>query len=264
MSSASIEITPSTSLSAAQESFRNGTSSDDLQEFKDNDGRRKNRVLKDPRDATAVAAGLCTEHGCKAAPMVGYRKCQKHHEQKRQRDSSRYLAKPHGLKRAAYREAVIQGRCVKPGCLLAAVKFKKCVAHMTTHQQNSIGPKVRKKKKEIWSSTPEYSTITTHLQSIKTAYKAKNATYAKMPFFASWDPQQGGRPIAGAQWIVENLGHKPSKDHELHIIDRHLGFVPENLAWVPREDHKREELLTKLLIENQQLKTRIAELEGKS
>jgi hypothetical protein len=112
------------------------------------------------------------------------------------------------------------------------------------------------------SGTPEYATVNTHRASIRTAYKAKNATYRNMPFFAEWEPRKGGCS-AGAKWIIDNLGRKPSPDYELHIVDRTLGFVPGNLQWIPRSEHKREEMLTKVLIENRQLKDRIAFLESR-
>ena len=101
---------------------------------------------------------------------------------------------------------------------------------------------------------PEYTTVNTHHQSMKTSYKVKNATYRNIPFFPDWDPDAGGRYLAGEKWIIENLGRKPSRDYELHIIDRRLGFWPGNLAWIPRSEHKREEMLTKVLIENRALK----------
>jgi hypothetical protein len=113
-----------------------------------------------------------------------------------------------------------------------------------------------------YSGTPEYASVNTHHQSMKTSYKSKHATYRGMVFYEGWDPDKGGTYVAGAKWIIENLGRKPSRDYELHIVDRRLGFVPGNLAWVPRSEHKREEMLTKLLIENQQLKDRLAKYES--
>ncbi len=131
--------------------------------------------------------------------------------------------------------------------------------YCSTLCRRAANPKVVRLKS---SGTPEYYTVATHRQSIRTAYKSKNATYQDMPFCEAWDPDRGGSYIAGAKWIVENLGKRPSRDYELHIVDRRLGFVPGNLAWVPRADHKREEMLTKLLIENLQLKNRIRDLEN--
>ena len=120
----------------------------------------------------------------------------------------------------------------------------------------------RPRKSIRYSGTPEYASVNTHHQSMKTSYKTKHATYRGMPFYVGWDPDKGGTYTDGARWIIENIGRKPSRDYELHIIDRRLGFVPWNLAWVPRSEHKREEMLTKLLIENRQLKDRLAKYES--
>lgn len=60
--------------------------------------------------------------------------------------------------------------------------------------------------------------------------------------------------LAGAKWIVANLGHRPDKDHQLHIMQKTLGFVPGNLMWVPTTQHKRMEFMTLILEENQKLK----------
>jgi hypothetical protein len=144
--------------------------------------------------------------------------------------------------------------------------MKSATIVITPSPENLGVPCVLRKKRGPYktvrySATPEYGAVNTHRQSIKTAYKVKNATYRNLPFFAGWDPDQGGCMIVGAQWIIKNLGHKPDQDHELHIIDRRLGFVPGNLAWVPRSEHKREEMLTKLLIENQKLKNRLKALD---
>jgi hypothetical protein len=75
-----------------------------------------------------------------------------------------------------------------------------------------------------------------------------------MPFADLWNPHRGGSFAVGAQWIIENLGRRPNKQYELHIVDRQLGFIPGNLQWVPRSKHKQEELIARLLLENQNLK----------
>jgi hypothetical protein len=81
-------------------------------------------------------------------------------------------------------------------------------------------------------------------------------TYVGMPFFDGWSPKTGGSYEAGAQWIINNLGPRPGtgKEYHLHIVDRAIGFMPGNLQWVPRERHKQEEMINKLLLENQHLK----------
>lgn len=87
-------------------------------------------------------------------------------------------------------------------------------------------------------------------------------SYVGLSFFDGWNPDKGGSFKAGAQWIIENLGKRPSKRHDLHIVDRRIGFVPGNLAWVPKEKHIQEELIHKLMLENQILRAENEQLRG--
>lgn len=75
-----------------------------------------------------------------------------------------------------------------------------------------------------------------------------------MPFFEAWNPDTGGSFKVGAAWIIENIGPRPAEPYELHIINRRLGFMPGNLAWVPQDRHQQEELINRLLLENQNLR----------
>jgi len=98
---------------------------------------------------------------------------------------------------------------------------------------------------------PEYGAVTSHFRVI---CRTKNPNYFGIPFFDAWNPDREGSIKTGEQWILNNLGPRPSSTHQLHIVDRKLGFVPNNLQWVPRERHKQEEMIAKLLRENQQLR----------
>ena len=51
-----------------------------------------------------------------------------------------------------------------------------------------------------------------------------------LDFFDDWNPDKGGSYKAGAEWIITNLGKRPNYA-SLHMIDRDLGFVPDNLEW---------------------------------
>ena len=187
--------------------------------------------------------------------------CQLHHGRKTKRDRDKRLLLPEDVrapKRTARRGKIALNLCIISKCVSPAVKFYKCFEHLTPNQKESGMPK---KRKSAFAGTPEYATIQAHLQCIRTSHLTKNATYRDMPFYAAWNKREGGSILAGAKWLIENLGGKPSGSYELHIIDRRLGFVPGNLAWVPRADHKREEMLTKLLIENRELKARVDALE---
>lgn len=115
--------------------------------------------------------------------------------------------------------------------------------------------KIRAYKKLYRSTHPELATVSNHYRFI---FKQNIKAYRGMPFFDAWNPQQGGRLFAGAQWISENIGHRPSKTHHLHIVNRRLGFVPGNLQWVPQDQHCQEELIPKLLLEIQNLRNEIA------
>lgn len=102
------------------------------------------------------------------------------------------------------------------------------------------------------------SSVTWHLWHINRGSRA----YAGMPFWDGWNPKNGGSIRAGVVWVLHNLGPRPEGRWELHIIDRRLGFVPDNLCWVPKEKHKSEEMIAVLLLrlsqlqlENQSLRT---------
>ena len=81
-----------------------------------------------------------------------------------------------------------------------------------------------------------------------------------MPFELWWNPDLGGSFKAAEEWIIENIGKRPDKTYQLHVVDRNLGFVPGNLTWVPTNKHRREELVNRLLLENQNLRKHIEEL----
>ncbi|MGH2508387.1 MAG: hypothetical protein ACRDHZ_13460 [Ktedonobacteraceae bacterium] len=95
---------------------------------------------------------------------------------------------------------------------------------------------------------PERNTVRCHHRLI---FQLRRPTYAGMPFFDNWNPDKGGSFNAGAQWIIENLGHRPAGNYQLHIVDRRAGFTPGNLEWVPREKHRQSEMIDRLLLEIQ-------------
>lgn len=98
---------------------------------------------------------------------------------------------------------------------------------------------------------PAYTSVTNHYAAIQAG---KHPSYKNVPYFKGWNPRRGGSFMAGCQWIDKHLGLRPDKKYQLHIIDRRLGFVPGNLAWVPRDKHRQEELVNKLLLENHRLR----------
>jgi len=106
--------------------------------------------------------------------------------------------------------------------------------------------------------TPEFRTVSRHLHLIR----HKVSTYAGMPFFDGWNPNCGGAIKNGEAWIVKHLGNRPAAGYDMHVVDRQIGFMPGNLQWVPRDKHRRTELLNTLLREIQQLKLRLAAIES--
>jgi hypothetical protein len=216
--------------------------------------------LKDLRDLAAVAAGLCTQHGCKSAPMPGYRKCALCHAKKQTRDRIRNLAKPHGMYREARRESIARGECWIRGCSAPAVRFKKCEAHLTAVQRLTEAQKMMAPARGLYTKGPEYTTVQSHLSSIRHPF-GRNANYEGMPFYPEWDKRRGGFAWRGAKWIIEHLGPRPTADHQLHVVNTNIGFWPGNLAWIPRSKHKQTETISQVHIKNQQLKDTIVKLE---
>ena len=91
-------------------------------------------------------------------------------------------------------------------------------------------------------------------------FRKRIPSYLGMPFYAAWNPDCGGSFKAGSEWIIGNIGRRPDPNHQLHIIDRRIGFMPWNLVWVPKDMHRQEEMLNRVLRENQNLRLEIESL----
>lgn len=117
--------------------------------------------------------------------------------------------------------------------------------------------KIRTYKQRQHEARPEYFTVANHRRIIFNLKDKNHRFYHNMPFFTKWDPAKGGSTGAGEKWILKHLGRRPSKRYHLHIINRRLGFIPGNLAWVPLDKHQKEELIPKLLLEIQKLRAEI-------
>jgi hypothetical protein len=112
-----------------------------------------------------------------------------------------------------------------------------------------------------WHNThPENRSVNKHRIDI---LGGKIPAYRGMPFFDGWNSAKGGSTKAGADWIISNLGRRPDKSYQLHVVDRKIGFMPGNLRWVPRSQHKQQELLAQVLLENQHLRNRLALFEAR-
>ncbi len=100
------------------------------------------------------------------------------------------------------------------------------------------------------SETPEYRTVRGHHHDIFNSNSSARRNYRGMPFFDSWNPDKGGSWAAGAKWIIENLGKRPTKDSSLHIVKHEKGFVPGNLEWASKKKQSAEQMFK--IIANQQ------------
>lgn len=125
--------------------------------------------------------------------------------------------------------------------------------------------------------SPEYMTVANHhayifrqhyWDNLDPKMKARVGdmkSYQGMPFFDEWNPDKGGSFIAGEKWIIENLGRRPVDNFlmtgqtvrypgqksrwQMHILDRPVGFVPGNLAWMPTNKHNRLEAINLAIVE---------------
>lgn len=132
------------------------------------------------------------------------------------------------------------------------IKASRRQARLRAKRARKANPEKFRLRNKRWAARrPEYGTIHNHYNII--IHRSASA-YKDLMYFDGRNPQKGGSFKAGEQWLITHLGPRPSKNYELHIVDRRLGFVPDNLAWVPKEKHIQEELINRLLLENQQLR----------
>ena len=134
--------------------------------------------------------------------------------------------------------------CQIDECTRRVWSLGRCRRHDNAFRQPS--------KQEKQAKRREYYLICAHQQAIRNGI----GSYKDMPVFAAWDTAEGGSPLMAEKWILENLGKRPNDGQrwDLHIVDRSLGLVPGNLRWLPRNKHKQEELIAKLMLENQNLR----------
>lgn len=115
----------------------------------------------------------------------------------------------------------------------SAASFGLCGAHW---MQKKRGAKVFLPLRAVrrangYSGTPEYKTVWSHHYWIFNCSDKAKTTYKNMPFHKAWNPLLGGALWKGAQWILNTLGKRPSKDWSLDVINHDKGFVPGNLRW---------------------------------
>ena len=111
-----------------------------------------------------------------------------------------------------------------------------------------------------WSqSHPIAASLRNHHRYI---FRLKTKWYVDMPFYDAWNYDKGGSFIEGENCLLKEIGPKPGKFYDLHVVDKSVGIMPGNLVWVPRDRHKREELVFKQALEIKQLRERIKYLES--
>jgi len=93
---------------------------------------------------------------------------------------------------------------------------------------------------------PEWRSVSGHLQAILNKNHLKYPYYRKVIVFNGWKPYKKAIRTA-VFWVLENLGPRPSPDHQLHILKtkKHpFGFFgPGGLKWVHGSDRHDNDVL---------------------
>jgi hypothetical protein len=88
-----------------------------------------------------------------------------------------------------------------------------------------------KKFNEEWSAShKEHTSVRNHYYWIFNPKSSSHKYYKGMPFFDGWNPKKGGSWVAGADWILKNLGPQPL-GATMHVVHHDLGYIPGNLEW---------------------------------
>jgi hypothetical protein len=139
--------------------------------------------------------------------------------------------------------------CITPSCPKLA-RAKGICGSCESRARHAKNPE----RSRPWiAAHSEHISVRTHYHLIRNG----DQYYRGMPFYAGWNPDKGGSYGAGAEWIIANLGRRPDKTYQLHIVDRLIGFMPENLQWVHRSKHQQEEVVAKLRLEIQKLRRQL-------
>jgi hypothetical protein len=87
---------------------------------------------------------------------------------------------------------------------------------------------------------PEYTTIQRHWIYIFNFKSLEHSVYKRMKFYDKWNPIKGGSIVDGCIWIRKNLGPKPGKDWQMHVIKSKkcpFGFFgPGGIIWRHKMD----------------------------
>lgn len=190
---------------------------------------------------------LCATENC-GRPGKGCRLCYKcyyiaNRDKKRVQAVARYHKNPEKMRAyalARYHKDLEKGR-----------------AYVRTYKREHPN---KEYKKAMYKKSVEHASVYSHWVLIYRSKAKSRRRYEGMPFCDDWNPKTGGSYAAGARWIIENLGRRPgtNREYQLHIVNRAIGFMPGNLQWVPQEKHRQEEMINKLLLENQNLRQQLS------
>ena len=115
--------------------------------------------------------------------------------------------------------------------------------------------------KDWESSHPEWASVRNHYSFIFKEQYRQHKNYKDMPFFDGWNPAKGGSFMAGAEWIIFNLGRRP-EGCSLHVIHHDLGFVPGNLEWTHRKKQSNQQMFKIIAQQRHRIEELEKEVEG--
>ena len=142
-------------------------------------------------------------------------------------------------------------RCYAQNWWGANLDKSRAKSRKSARKQRRANPEKFRLRTNLWHANHrEYDAVANHYNII---VRDPKPAYKNLPFFSEWNPKVGGSIKVGEQWILSHLGRRPSSNFDLHIVDRRLGFVPDNLQWMPRSRHAQNEMIATLLLQVQQL-----------
>ena len=127
----------------------------------------------------------------------------------------------HSCGKTVQQNGSAQQRCTE--CAKESHRLSKAVTNAAWRNANR--EKARRGSRAWRKANPEHVSVCNYHYT--TRYRK---SHEGMDFFSEWNPDKGGSYKAGAEWIITNLGKRPNYA-SLHMIDRDLGFVPDNLEW---------------------------------
>jgi len=125
--------------------------------------------------------------------------------------------------------------------------IKKASRYYEEHKEERRLYKAEWRKKNI-----EYTSVQGHYHKIFDRKNPKNKNYKGMPFFDGWNPKKNGSLKIGADWIIANLGKRPTGS-TLHVVNHAKGFVPGNLVWTSPRNQSYQQLIKILGRQKQQI-----------